>query len=162
MGEPEINQFLTHLAVKERVAASTQNQALSAILFLYREVLKKEVGSIGNVVWAKKPIRRPVVFTREEAKAVLRSLSGVHWLMASLLYGCGLRLMECLQLRVKDIDFGYNQIVVMDGKGGKDRVTMLPASLKESLQQHLQRVKKLHERDLKNLFLGNFVSPINQ
>jgi integron integrase len=152
MGELEINQFLTHLAVNGNVAASTQNQALSAILFLYKEVLKIEIGNIGQVVWAKKPIRRPVVFTREEAKAVLGNLSGVHWLMASLLYGCGLRLMECLQLRVKDIDFGYNQIVVMDGKGGKDRVTMLPASLRDSLQQHLQKVKKLHERDLKKGF----------
>jgi len=152
MGEQEINQFLTHLAVKGNVASSTQNQALSAILFLYREVLKQEIGRLDGVTWAKKPIRRPVVFTREEAKAVLVNLSGVHWLMASLLYGCGLRLTECLQLRVKDIDFGYNQIVVRDGKGGRDRVTMLLASLKEPLQRHLQKVKKLHERDLKKGF----------
>jgi integron integrase len=149
MGELEINQFLSHLAVKENVAASTQNQALCAIIFLYKEVLKIEVGDIGNVVWAKKPKRLPVFFTREEVKAILSQLRGTHWLMASLLYGAGLRLIECLKLRVKDIEFGQNQIIVREGKGKKDRVTVLPNSLKEPLRQHLAKVKKLHETDLK-------------
>lgn len=149
MGEYEINQFLTHLAVKENVAASTQNQALCGILFLYREVLNREIGDIGAVTWAKKPKRLPVAFTREEVKAILSHLSGKHWLMASLLYGAGLRLIECLKLRVKDIEFGYNQIIVRDGKGQKDRVTVLPKSLKEPLRRHLEEVKKLHEADLK-------------
>ncbi len=152
MGEPEINQFLTHLAVKENVAAFTQNQALSAIIFLYRNVLLKSIGDIGEVTWAKKPKRLPVAFTRKEVKAVLSHLSGTHWLMASLLYGAGLRLIECLKLRVKDIEFEYNQIIVRDGKGQKDRVTVLPNSLKEPLRQHLAKVKKLHEADLKKGF----------
>jgi integron integrase len=152
MGETEINQFLTHLAVKENVAASTQNQALSAILFLYREVLRRQIGDLGTVTWAKKPKRLPVFFTRQEVKAVLSHLTGTHWLMASLLYGAGLRLIECLKLRVKDIEFEYNQIIVRDGKGQKDRVTVLPNSLKEPLRQHLAKVKKLHEADLKQGF----------
>jgi len=152
MGELEINQFLSHLAVKGNVASSTQNQALSAILFLYRDVLGRQVGDIGSVMWAKKPKRLPVAFTREEVKAILGNLTGTHWLMASLLYGAGLRLIECLKLRVKDIEFEYNQIIVRDGKGQKDRVTVLPNSLKEPLRQHLENVKKLHDADLKNGF----------
>lgn len=127
MDETYISEFLAFLAVKRNVAASTQNQALSAILFLYRHVLKKELGWVDNVERAKKPSRLPVVFTKDEARAILVRLEGAKWLMASLLYGAGLRLMECLRLRVKDIDFEYNQIVVRDGKGQKDRVTMLPA-----------------------------------
>jgi len=148
MGEVEINAFLTHLAVQERVTASTQNQALSAVLFLYRHVLKREVGELGEIIRARKPKRLPVVMTRAEVKAVLANLSGDRWLMASLLYGAGLRLMECLRLRVQDIDFSQNEILVRDGKGAKDRVTMLPESLKAPLQEHLKRVQAVHERDL--------------
>jgi integron integrase len=148
MGEPEINAFLTHLAVKEHVSASTQNQALAALLFLYRHVLSREVGDLGQVVRARKPTRLPVVLTREEVKAVLSHLQGDKWLMGSLMYGAGLRLMECLRLRVQDIDFARNEILVRDGKGGKDRITMLPGSLKIPLQEHLKKVKAIHERDL--------------
>jgi len=126
MAEPEINSFLTHLAVNEKVSVSTQNQALSALLFLYRHVLSREVGDLGEVIRARKPKRLPVVMTREEVKAVLANLPGDKWLMASLMYGSGLRLMECLRLRVQDIDFSRNEIIVRDGKGAKDRVTMLP------------------------------------
>ncbi len=129
MGEPEINAFLTHLAVKDKVSASTQNQALSAILYLYRHVIGREVGDLGEVIRARKPKRLPVVMTREEVKAVLDHLSGDKWLMSSLLYGSGLRLMECLQLRVQDLDFAGKELLVRDGKGGKDRRTMLPQSL---------------------------------
>ena len=148
MGEPEINAFLTHLAVKEKVSASTQNQALSSLLFLYRHVLGREVGDLGDVIRARKPSRLPVVMTREEVKAVLANLSGDKWLMASLMYGAGLRLMECLRLRVQDLDFSRNEILVRDGKGAKDRITMLPKSLKMPLQEHLKQVKTIHERDL--------------
>ena len=148
MGEPEVNAFLTHLAVKERVAASTQNQALSALLFLYRYVLTREIGDLGGVIRARKPKRMPVVMTREEVKAVLFNLTEDKWLMASLMYGTGLRLMECLRLRVQDIDFSREEILVRDGKGSKDRITMLPESLRTPLQDHLKRVKAMHERDL--------------
>ncbi|MBM4029082.1 MAG: integron integrase [Planctomycetes bacterium] len=148
MAEPEINGFLTYLAVKEKVSASTQNQALSALLFLYRHVLGREVGDLGEVIRARKPKRLPVVMTREEVKAVLANLSGDKGLMASLMYGAGLRLMECLRLRVQDIDCSRNEILVRDGKGAKDRITMLPASLKVPLQEHFKTVKAIHERDL--------------
>lgn len=148
MGEPEINAFLTHLAVKERVSASTQTQALSAILFLYRHVIGREVGDLGHVIRARKPKRLPVVMSREEVKTVLANLSGDKWLMASLMYGTGLRLMECLRLRVQDIDFTRKEILARDGKGAKDRITMLPESLKAPLEDHLKRVKAIHERDL--------------
>lgn len=148
MAEPEINAFLTHLAVKEKVSASTQNQALSALLFLYRHILGREIGNLGEVIRARKPKRLPVVMTREEVKAVLTSLQGDKWLMASLMYGAGLRLMECLRLRVQEVDIAANQITVRDGKGAKDRRTMLPASLKSPLQDHLRKVKAIHERDL--------------
>lgn len=117
MAEPEINDFLTHLAVKEKVSASTQNQALSALLFLYRHVIGREVGDLGKVIRARKPTRLPVVMTRDEVKAVLSNLSEDKCLMASLMYGAGLRLMECLRLRVQDIDFYRNEILVRDGKG---------------------------------------------
>jgi integron integrase len=146
MAEPEIDAFLTHLAVKEKVSASTQNQAFSAFLFLYRHVLGREIGDLGKVIRARKATRLPVVMTRDEVKAVLANLSGDKWLMASLMYGAGLRLMECL--RVQDIDFSCNEIIVRDGKGAKDRVTMLPESLKAPLLEHLKRVKSIHERDL--------------
>ena len=153
MDETYIGEFLTFLAVKRNVAASTQNQALSAILFLYRHVLKKEVGWVDNVERAKRPSRLPVVFTKDEAKAILVRIEGAKWLMVSLLYGSGLRLMECLRLRVKDINFEYNQIVVRDGKGQKDRVTMVPTSLKNSFIKHLEKVKTIHDGDLKAGFL---------
>jgi integron integrase len=140
------------LAVTRRVAASTQNQALSAILFLYKVVLHQELGRIEDIVHAHKPKRLPVVLTREEVKAVLQYLSGPPWLMASLLYGSGLRLLECLRLRVKDIDFPSQQITVREGKGSQDRVTILPLNVQSVLQQHLQVVKQLHERDLEEGF----------
>jgi integron integrase len=148
MAEPEINAFLTHLAVKEKVSASTQNQALSALLFLYRHVIGRGIGDLGEVIRARKPTRLPVVMTREEVKAVLANLSGDKWLMASLMYGAGLRLMECLRLRVQDVDFSRNEILVRDGKGAKDRITMLPESLKAPLQENLKRIRATHERDL--------------
>jgi integron integrase len=147
MGAPEVQAFLTHLAVKENVAASTQNQALSALLFLYREVLHKDLGPI-DALRAQKPKRLPTVLTKDEVRKVIGNLSGTHRLMASLLYGSGLRLMECLRLRVKDVDFARRAIIVRDGKGEQDRVTMLPESLIAPLQEHLQRVKRLHEEDL--------------
>ena len=148
MAEPEINAFLTHLAVKEKVSASTQNQALSALLFLYRHVLERKIGDLGEVIRARKPKRLPVVMTREEVKEVLVLLTGDKLLMASLMYGAGLRLMECLRLRIQDIDFSRNEIHVRDGKGAKDRITMLPESLKAPLREHLKKVKALHEKDL--------------
>lgn len=148
MAEPEINAFLTYLAVKEKVSASTQNQALSALLFLYRKVLGREFDNLGEVVRARKPKRLPVVMTREEVKALLGCLQGDKWLMASLMYGAGLRLMECLRLRVQDIDIAANQIIVRDGKGAKDRITMLPQSLKIPMQEHLRKVRTIHEQDL--------------
>jgi site-specific recombinase XerD len=120
MGAQEINRFVSHLAVKRRVAASTQKQALSAILFLHNEVLQQDIGHLGEVVCAKKPKRLLVVLTREEVKVLLNHLSGTSWIMASLLYGSGLRLMECVWLRVKDIDFSCNQIVVREAKDRKD------------------------------------------
>jgi len=148
MAEAEINAFLSHLAVKEKVSASTQNQALSALLFLYRHVIGREVGDLGNVIRARKPTRLPVVLTREEVKALLTNMSGDKWLMASLMYGAGLRLMECLRLRIQDIDFSRNELLIRDGKGAKDRSTMLPESLKTPLQEHLKKVKVTHEKDL--------------
>ncbi|RKY53585.1 MAG: integron integrase, partial [Candidatus Neomarinimicrobiota bacterium] len=126
MGKTEINQFLSHLAVNRNVAASTQNQALCALLFLYKEVLSQDIGDLGDVIRAKKPKRLPIVLTPEEVRLVLNQFSGVSWLMINLLYGSGLRQMECLRLRVQDIDFSYNQIAVHSGKGDKDRLTMLP------------------------------------
>ncbi len=152
MAEPEINAFLTHLAVKDKVSASTQNQALSALLFLYRHVLEREIGDLGKVIRARKPKRLPVVMTREEVKAVVNQLKGDKWLMGMLMYGAGLRLMEgeeeCLRLRVQDIDFEKNELLVRDGKGAKDRRTMLPSSIKIPLQRHLERVKEIHAHDL--------------
>lgn len=150
MAEPEINEFLTHLAVKEKVSAPTQNQALSALLFLYRRVIGHEVADLGDVIRARKPKRLPVVMTKEEVKSVLGSLSSDKWLMASLMYGSGLRLMECLRLRLQDVDLALNEIMVRDGKGAKDRITMLPESLKQSLRDHLKRVKEVHDRDLED------------
>jgi integron integrase len=149
MGAREIEAFLTHLAVEKNVAASTQNQALCALLFLYNEVLEKDLTpDVIDAVRAKKPKRLPVVLTRDEAMSVLAALSGTNQLIARTLYGSGLRLIECLRLRVKDIDFAYRQITVRDGKGQKDRATILPASLVDPLQEHLRRVRMLHQQDL--------------
>ena len=148
LGAAEVEQFLTHLAVEGKVAASTQSQAKSALLFLYREVLDNELPWLDNVERAKVPKRLPVVLTREEVMAVLTRLEGTHWLVASLLYGTGLRIMEALRLRVKDVEFSRKEILVRDGKGFKDRVTMLPVALAAPLAAHLKRVKALHEQDL--------------
>jgi integron integrase len=147
MGEVEINRFLSHLAITKKVSASTQTQALSAILFLYRHVLGREIGELGEIVRARKTRRLPVVMTRREVRAVLRHLDGDKKLMAALMYGTGLRLMECLRLRVQDLDFARHEITVRDGKGGKDRVTMLPELLRKPLQEHLLRVRDIWEKD---------------
>ena len=148
MGEPEIAAFLTHLAIDLNVAASTQNQALSALLFLYQQVLERKLDFLENVERVKRPPKVPVVFTRAEARAVLDRLKAPYRLMGELLYGSGLRLLECLRLRVKDIDFGYGQITVRDGKGMRERMTVLPETVRESLRSHLAAVKHLHELDL--------------
>jgi integron integrase len=148
LGAPEVTAFLNDLVSRRQVAAATQNQALAALLFLYKEVLAQPLPWLEALEHAKQPVRRPTVLTTQEAQQLLSRLRGTKWLMASLLYGAGLRLRECLKLRVKDVDFGYRQILVRDGKGGKDRVTMLPAALVEPLQAHLARVKAWHDRDL--------------
>ncbi|MHB1246013.1 MAG: integron integrase [Sulfuriferula sp.] len=147
MAAPEIEAFLTHLAVVGNVSSSTQNQALSALLFLYREVLQMELPWLDNVTRAKRPQRLPVVLTSQEVRAVLGQMSGVYGLMAALLYGTGMRLMECVRLRVKDVDFERSEIVVCDGKGAKDRVTMLPGAVVAELQAHLLRRHTLFEAD---------------
>jgi len=148
MSEPEINAFLTHLAVKEKVSASTQNQALSAILFLYRHVLHRPVGELTEVVRARRPLRLPVVLARSEVRRLLDNLPGDNRLMAGMMYGSGLRLSECLQLRVQEVDFERHEVLVRDGKGNKDRRTMLAGSLERPLRDHLERVKETHTRDL--------------
>lgn len=148
MGAPEIEAFLTHLANHENVSASTQNQALAALLFLYRHVLNVNVETPTRMLRAKRAKRLPTVLSKQEVARVFAFLQGTHLLMAKLLYGSGLRLMECHRLRVKDIDFDNCQIVVRDGKGQKDRVTLLPASLVEPLRAQLAYVKHLHEQDL--------------
>jgi integron integrase len=148
MAESEVTAFLTHLARDGGVAASTQNQALSALLFLYKQVLKQDLGWLNDVERAKKPARLPVVLTSEEVRRIFQHLHGTPRLMAGLLYGSGLRLMECVRLRVKDVDFGYARITVRDAKGAKDRLTMLPLNLASGLQRHLQKVKAQHEQDL--------------
>jgi integron integrase len=148
MGADEVREFLGHLASARNVAASTQNQAFSALLFLYKEVLKKELPWIERIERAKRPVKMPVVFTPEEASAVLSKLHGTARLMAQLLYGCGLRISECARLRVKDVDFGYLQITIRDAKGGRDRVTMLPVSLVESLAQQIEKRRILHNEDI--------------
>ncbi len=148
MGAAEVRAFLSHLATQGHVAASTQNQALAALLFLYRCVLQQELGRIEETVRARKPRRLPVVFTRTEIQHVLQELDGVSPLAAGLLYGSGLRLLECLRLRVKDVDLEAFQITVRDGKGQKDRVTMFPRRLVPAVQRHLERVRLLHEEDL--------------
>jgi integron integrase len=144
----EINEYLTYLAVKANVAAATQNQALNAIIFFYREIVNREIPNIGEFIRAKTVHRLPVVLSKDEVNNLLNYLEGQNKLMAGLLYGAGLRLLECLRLRIKDIDFQYNQITVHDAKGHKDRITILPHSLKESLQLHIKSVKILHQQDL--------------
>ena len=152
MGAPEVQQFLTYLAVERKVSASTQNQALCALVFLYREILDIELGVLDNLQRAKRPALVPVVLTREEVKALMVHLSGVHWMMAQLMYGAGMRLMECVRLRVKDIDFGYSEITVRHGKGRKDRKTMLPKVLVNPLRLQLEKVQQLHAEDLASGF----------
>lgn len=149
LGPDEINQFLTHLAVEGHVAASTQNQARCALLFLYQQVLDVKLGTIGDeVVQAKRPERLPVVLTHEEVKAILARLDGPPWLIAVLLYGAGLRLLEALRLRVKDVEFTRHELLIRDGKGQKDRMTMLPGLVETPLREHLVRVQELHQHDL--------------
>ena len=148
MGAAQVEAFLTHLAVAGHVAASTQNQAKSAILFLYREVLEQELPWLDNVTQARQPQRLPVVLTQAEVQALLSRLAYTHWLIASLLYGTGMRVLEAARLRVKDVEFSRKEILVRDGKGYKDRVTMLPLALVNPLKDHLKRVKTLHEKEL--------------
>ncbi|HQV81200.1 MAG TPA: integron integrase [Agitococcus sp.] len=145
-----IEQFLSYLAVEKNVSASTQNQALSAISFLYKDVLAMDIPELENVSRAKKPQKLPVVLTQYEVKCLLAQLDGTVWLIASLLYGSGMRLLECLRLRVKDVDLNKNQIIIRDGKGQKDRITMLPQSLVKPLATHLEKVKLLHTQALAN------------
>jgi integron integrase len=149
LGAPEVEAFLTHLAVDRGVAAATQNQARSALLFLYKDVLGIELPWLDGVEPARTPVRLPVVLTRDEVVSILRSLKGVHALIGPLLYGTGMRITECVRLRVKDIDFARLEIVVRDGKGAKDRVTMLPRRAASSLREHLDVVHATHELDLR-------------
>jgi len=158
MGEPEIARFLSSLASESHVSASTQNQALNALVFLYNHVLEKKIGLIEGVVRAKRSRRLPVVLTKDEVKMILKSLGGPSWLMAMLLYGAGLRLMECCHLRIKDVDFSRNQIVIRAGKGDKDRYTMLPTAVQQALQRHIEQVKRQHDDDLR-LGLGRVALP---
>ena len=148
MGEREVGEFLTYLAVQRNVAPSTQNQALNALSFLYKAVLERPLEQIHGVTRARKPARLPVVLTQEEVRALLRGLDGVHWLCACLLYGSGLRLMECVRLRVMHLDFNHRAILVIDGKGSKDRVVTLPDELIVPLRRHLGSVKNTFEKDL--------------
>jgi integron integrase len=158
MGAADISRFLTWLAVERHVSASTQNQALASLLFLYKEVLHVEIGSIPPVVRARTPERLPVVLSREEIAALLKQLTGTERLIVMLLYGSGVRLEECLELRVKDLDFDRQQITVRQGKGQKDRVTMLPAAIGEMLTRHLADVRRVHQADLAR-GLGRVVLP---
>lgn len=150
MGSPEIQAFLTHLAVEQNVASSTQNQALSALVFLYREVLHQELSGSINAVRAKPTQNIPTVLTKSEVHQILGQLSGHHKLLVELLYGSGLRSLECVRIRVKDLDFARHELTIRDGKGSKDRRTMLPESLCLPLQHHLQTVKQLHQQDVAN------------
>ncbi len=158
MGAPEITSFLSWLATGQRVSSSTQNQALSSLLFLYRHVLRIEVDAIEQVPRAKLPHRIPVVLSREEVGKVFKNIQGPMWMVVALLYGAGLRLQECLELRVKDLDFDRHEIVVRRGKGQKDRRTMLPVAIEERLQGHLGEVRRQHKRDLAD-GLGRVVLP---
>lgn len=148
MAEEEITAFLTHLAMQGRVAASTQNQALSELLFLYQQFFHRKLGRLDGALRASRRRRVPSVLTREEVRAVLAHVAQPYRLIADLIYGSGLRSLEALRLRAKDIDFGYGRIIVRDGKGLKDRVTMLPGRLRRPLREHLVHVKAMHERDV--------------
>lgn len=150
LGAEQIQQFLTDLAVRGRVSASTQYQALSALLFLYQKVLQFDLPWLDDIVRAKRPVRVPAVMTRGEVARVLDAMTGTHWLMASLLYGSGLRLAECLRLRVQDLDFDYLQLTIRDGNGAKDRLTTLSEALVSPLKQQLRHVRAIHHRDLRN------------
>jgi len=154
MGPVEVEAFLNDLAVRLRVSAATQNQALAAILFLYRHVLDRDLPWLDHLIRAKKPQRLPVVLSAQETRAVLSQLDGVYWLIGNLLYGSGMRLMECLQLRVQALDFEYQQILVRNGKGGKDRVTVLPRMLIAPLQSHLAVVRARHDLALRDGYAG--------
>ncbi len=149
MGAEEVNAFLTHLAVEKNVAASTQNQALSALLFLYRAVLGQKLPWVDEFERVRRPPKLPVVFTKEETRAVLSRLNGKASLMAHLLYGSGLRLMECVRLRTKDVDLAYLQITIREGKGGRERVTMVPVQLADALRRQMEKVARLHAEDLR-------------
>ncbi len=149
LGPPEVRSFLNDLAARQGVAVSTQNQALNALVFLYREVLGQDFGDLGELERPSRPARLPVVLRQEEAQRLLAAMTGTHQLMAQMLYGTGMRLMECVRLRVKDVDFVANQVIVCDGKGFKDRGTILPEMVKARLRQHLERVRLLHEQDVK-------------
>jgi len=150
MGEKEITMFLSHLAVNRNVSTSTQNQAMCAIVFLYKYILKKDLSEFENIRWAKRYKHLPVVFTRNEVARILAELSGIYKLMAMLMYGAGLRLNECLDLRVKDIDFDYQQVIVRNGKGSKDRITVLPEVVIEPLRRQVESVVKIHQKDIQN------------
>jgi len=152
MDAKHIRDYLSYLAVERNVSAATQNVALAALLFLYRDVLKQKLDRIEDVERARTNRRMPVVLTKPEVNAVLNNLSGIPYLAAALMYGSGLRLMECLRLRVKDVDFSYNQVLVRSGKGDKDRVTPLPVKLREPLRKQLLKVKLLHQQDLQEGF----------
>ena len=150
LGADHVSAYLTYLATRRNVAASTQNQALNALVFLYKQVLNIELDDLDQIVRAKKPKKLPVVLSREEITRLLSGLTGSHWLMGALLYGSGLRLMECLRLRVKDVDFDYNQILIRSGKGNKDRRSMLPQKVIEPLKRQIEYVYQLHLHDLEN------------
>ena len=149
MGKLEIEQYLTFLATKQQVAASTQNQALSALLFLYRDVLNQPLKDELNIVRASRSNHIPVVFTKDEVHRLLNNLTDIHWLLATLIYGSGMRIRECLRLRIKDIDIQSNQIIIRDGKGYKDRVTILPQICKPEITRQITYVKTIHEQDIK-------------
>ncbi|MBT3016979.1 MAG: integron integrase [Candidatus Thiodiazotropha sp. (ex Clathrolucina costata)] len=159
LGKQEIEAFLTHLAVDRKVSASTQNQAFNALLFLYREVLELKMPQLDSVRRAKKPKQLPTVLSPDEVRQVLSHLDGKYWIAANLLYGSGLRLLECLRLRVQDIDFNLAQIMVRGGKGNKDRCTILPASVIDPLQEHLEKLRTIHSQDLEK-GLGRVYLPV--
>ena len=148
MGALEVELYLTHLAVGEKVSTNTQKQALNALVFLYHRVLQKPLGQFRDIERPKRPQRRPLVLCKDEVERILQVMSGTHQLIATLLFGTGMRLLECLRLRAKDVDFALNQIFLRDGKGWKDRVTMLPQRIKPDLEKHLARVREIHRRDV--------------
>lgn len=159
LGADAVKEYLEYLAEKRKIAASTQNQALNALVFLYEQVMKEPLGTIGDFTRAKRPKRLPVVLTREEVNLVLDNMSGTYGLMSGLMYGGGLRLMEGVRLRIKDMDFAQSQIAVRDGKGKKDRITIFPDRFKQPLKDHLVQVKELYEKDLKEGFGEVYIWP---